>query len=120
MKNFKIEYRGHGVKYTAEYAATVSGALKVAAKKGWRVYDPSDPLNHCDTRPNQAWIYKRSGDSWERVALVTERGVETDDCRARGSYKEAMRLIEKATETIEDARKTMDDLNAIAKRSSKP
>ena len=86
----------------------------VARKKGWRTYDPGDPLNHCDMRPNQAWIYERSGESWERVAIITERGIEADDNRHRRSHKQAIAAQEAATRVIEANFATMAALNAIA------
>jgi hypothetical protein len=111
---YKIEYRGHGVRFTPVYATTIKGAVMVARKKGWRTYDPSDPLNHCDMRPNQAWIFERSGESWERVGIVTEHGIEADDSQYRTSHKRAIAAKDAATRVIESNYATMAALNAIS------
>ena len=113
---FKIEYRGHGVKFTPVYATTIKGAVQVARKKGWRTHDPSDPLNHCDMRPDQALIYERSGELWERVAVVTERGVNADDHQDRVTYKNAMEAIDTARKAIEATYATMAAINAVANK----
>lgn len=110
---YKIEYRGHGVKFAPLYATTIKGAVQVARKKGWRMYDPYDPLNHCDMRPNQAWIYERSGELWERVAIITERGIEADDNQDRRSHKQAIAAQEAATRVIESNYATMAALNSM-------
>ena len=114
MKKYKIEYRGDGIQYTPVYATTIEGAVDVARKKGWRVYDPLEPLNHCDMRPSAAWIYERSGEAWERVAIITESGIEADDNQDRRSHKQAMTAKESAMRVIEANYATMAALNAIA------
>ena len=113
MKKFKFEYQGQGFKFTSAYAKTVAGAVRVARKKGWQKLDPT--WSHIDKYPSQAWIYERcSDDSWERVAVVTERGIETDDNQARWSHQNAMLKIEAAKQVIESNYATMAEFNSIA------